>query len=119
MKKILLILIVLLMAFPVSAVEKPEIQLDISDVGRSFSITVENHRVKAKEGIAVNPDAIITTDFITFVNIFESSDKQKAAYDAYKQGKVRVQVLASYNTLLKKGYNKMYQSFVRTHPDLT
>ena len=112
-----LLLLVVLMPI-VYATKHPEIQLTIIDQQKDYVVSVVNHRVVVREGIADHPDGIIKMHSKTFLTIFSAQDKPLAAFNAYKSGSIDVEAKISYAEALTKGYFKVYKSFKRQHPEL-
>lgn len=102
----------------VLAAKHPEVQLTIIDQQKNYVVSVVNHRVMAREGIADNPDGIITMHAATFLKILQAEDKPLTAYYLYKAGDIDVEVKLSYAEALTKGYFKVYKSFKKQHPEL-
>ena len=104
---------------PVSiAKEQPEIQLELYDLGKNFTVAVANHKVAVDKGAAANPDAIARIHSKTLVKILKSPDFKLAIYQAYLQGEIQVALKKSYAKLLMKGYLDIYKDFKKEHPEL-
>src|SRR3989338_383002 len=90
--------------------EKPEIEVVVSDTGQYFDVTVERNVPYTSERKADSPDLRIVVDKDTLVNILTSKSMNKDVLDYYKEGKVVVVVLKSFDVLFLKGYKEIYNS---------
>lgn len=100
------------------ASKNPEIQLIIADQQKQYVISVVNHKVFAHEGVASDPDGIVTMSSSTFFRIFKAQDKALAAYQAYRSGEIDADIKLSYAEAWMKGYFRIYASFKKQHPEL-
>ena len=117
--KLVFFLVLVIFSQVVSAADAPVLQLTLSDVGKDFVVTITDHRVSATEGVAVDPDAVITLTSDTFKAIYDADDKALAAYSMFRAGQIGVEVKKPYQSLFMKGYLRVYNQFKKQHTALS
>jgi len=88
---------------------KPKILLVLPDINQTFAITIQSG-VPIKAVNTENPDLTITSDSMTFGEMYEAADIPIKINEFYTNGKVSLEVNKDEATLALMGYKEIYDT---------
>jgi hypothetical protein len=90
--------------------EKAVIEVHVYDIGKVYSVTIEDNVPVSEEGSADKPDIRIRANSREVLELTQSRDFKGKALELYQQERIGIELISDETTLAMKGYKAIYDS---------
>jgi hypothetical protein len=89
----------------------PQFNIKLTDTGQVFGVEVIDNEFEFTPQPVSDPDLAISTDSMTFAEIYSADDFETAITEEYYEGSVDIELLRDNAALSLMGYGSIYEIF--------